>query len=62
MGGPFFFLGEGSAERREIAIRWETDNRFLWGRGEKEVLEEEKRRNIRILFLFRFAALACSNS
>lgn len=58
----FFFLNEGRVERREKSDKVGTDNRFLWGKGKKEVLEEGKRIiYISIFFLFRFAALARLN-
>lgn len=42
----FFFLSEGRAERK---IRREP---LFMGKGKKEVLEEEKCRNITCFFLF----------
>lgn len=51
-GEAFFFLNEGRAERREKCDKVGTDNRFLWGKGKKEVLEEGNVYNIYIYNIY----------
>lgn len=53
----FFFLNEGRAERREKCDKVGTDNRFLWGNGKKEVLEEGKRIIYIYIYLFFFISV-----